>query len=56
MKNYSENTEDNVCIYCNEKDGNKLLKNTIKNRIVCRSCYDIVVEITKPYRSNSYNY
>ena len=26
MKNYSENTEYNVCIYCNEKDGNKSLK------------------------------
>jgi len=56
MKNSSENTEYNICIYCKEKDGNKLLKNTFKNKIVCKSCYDIIVEMTKPYRSNSYKY
>jgi len=56
VKNSSENIEHNICIYCHEKDGNKLLKNTFKNKTVCKSCYDIVIEITKPYRSNSYNY
>ena len=56
MQNSSDNTEYNICIYCHEKDGSKLLKNTFKNKIVCKSCYDIVIEMTKPYRSNSYNY
>ena len=56
MKNSNENTEYMVCIYCHEKDENKLLKNTFKNKIVCKSCYNIVVEMTKPFRNNSYNY
>ena len=56
MKNFNENTEYIVCIYCHENDGNKLLKNTFKNKIVCKSCYDIVIEMTKPFRTNSYNY
>ena len=56
MNNSGENIEHNICIYCHEKDGNKLLKNTFKNKTVCKNCYDIVIEITKPYRSNSYNY
>lgn len=34
-------------LYCNEKDENKLLKNTFKNRIICKNCYDIIIEMTK---------
>ncbi len=55
MKNSNENPEYMICIYCHEKDENKLLKNTFKNKIVCKSCYNIVVEMTKPFRNNSYN-
>ena len=40
----------NVC-NCNEKDENKLLKNTFKNRIICKNCYDIIIDMTKPYRN-----
>ena len=41
------------CLYCDEKDENKLLKNTFKNRIICKNCYDIIIDMTKPYRNNN---
>ena len=56
MENINKPIEYLVCIYCNEKNENKLLKNVFKNKVVCKSCYDIVVELTKPYRTNSYQY
>ena len=46
-----ENTNYIKCLYCNEKDENKLLKNTFKNRIICKNCYDIIIDMTKPYRN-----
>lgn len=50
-----ENTDYIKWLYCNEKDENKLLKNTFKNRIICKNCYDIIIEMTKPYRNNNSN-
>ena len=46
-----ENTDYIKWLYCNEKDENKLLKNTFKNRIICKNCYDIIIDMTKPYRN-----
>ena len=46
-----ENTNYIKCLYCNEKDENKLLKNIFKNRIICKNCYDIIIDMTKPYRN-----
>lgn len=50
-----QNTGDMKCLYCNEKDENKLLKNTFKNRVICKNCYDIIIDMTKPYRNKNYN-
>jgi hypothetical protein len=48
-----QNTDYIKCLYCDEKDENKLLKNTFKNRIICKKCYDIIIDMTKPYRNNN---
>jgi hypothetical protein len=45
------NTDYIKCLYCDEKDENKLLKNTFKKRIICKNCYDIIIDMTKPYRN-----
>ena len=41
------------CIYCNEKDESKLLKKTYKNRIICENCYNIIINMTKPFKNNN---
>lgn len=54
MKNVTDPKTDYIkCLYCNEKDETKLLKNTFKNRIICKNCYDIIIDMTKPYRNNN---
>jgi len=50
-----ENTDYIKCLYYNEKDENKLLKNIFKNRVICKNCYNIIIDMTKPYRNNNDN-
>jgi hypothetical protein len=41
------------CLYCDGKDENKLLKKTFKKRIICKNCYNIIIDMTKPFRNNN---
>ena len=47
----SNNIDIIKCLYCDERDENKLLQKTFKNRIICKNCYDIIIDMTKPYRN-----
>lgn len=49
----SNNIDIIKCLYCDERDENKLLQKTFKNRIICKNCYNIIVDMTRPFRNNS---